>query len=354
MLVPLLLAAVAAIHLGCVANSTQPDPHIPEPAIVRATDYLWSMQGRDGAWRSETYGLLNGGESMTAFVLNTLLDKRFDSRKADVDRALNFLESRMTPDGALGMSDPSMPDYPNYATAMGLLAFLKAGRNQHRDRMVRWLAAQQLTEQNGWSADDQAYGAWGMGGARRRPPDAGHVDLSMTRHVLEALAAGGVSTDSDAFVKARIFVERCRNEDGGFQFSTVVDEANKAGPRRSYGTATADGLRAMTLLGSADAKREWLWRHHLPGIVSGFDHHPDRRWQHGLWFYYVGSATGLLPDELADGVRQQLRMRQRADGSWANDEPLVKEDDPLIATVFALRALATAGYGTQAARNAFQ
>jgi hypothetical protein len=30
---------------------------------------------------------------------------------------------------------------------------------------------------------------------------------------------------------------------------------------------------------------------------------------------------------------------QRGDGSWANPENLVKEDDPLIATAFALRAL---------------
>ena len=110
----------------------------------------------------------------------------------------------------------------------------------------------------------------------------------------------------------------------------------------------------MTLLGSSAASREWLWRHHVPRIVSGFDHHPDRRWQHGLWFYYVGSATALLPNEVAEGVRQQLRMRQRADGSWANDEPLVKEDDPLIATVLALRALAAAGHATHAARNAFR
>jgi hypothetical protein len=36
----------------------------------------------------------------------------------------------------------------------------------------------------------------------------------------------------------------------------------------------------------------------------------------------------------------QLISRQRSDGSWSNPEPLVKEDDPLIATGFAMRALA--------------
>jgi hypothetical protein len=36
-----------------------------------------------------------------------------------------------------------------------------------------------------------------------------------------------------------------------------------------------------------------------------------------------------------------LKRTQRHDGSWANPENLVKEDDPLIATAFAVRALAS-------------
>jgi len=36
---------------------------------------------------------------------------------------------------------------------------------------------------------------------------------------------------------------------------------------------------------------------------------------------------------------QGLRQTQRSDGSWANPENLVKEDDPLIATTFAVHAM---------------
>jgi hypothetical protein len=39
------------------------------------------------------------------------------------------------------------------------------------------------------------------------------------------------------------------------------------------------------------------------------------------------------------GVTDALKRTQRADGAWANPEKLVKEDDPLIATAFAVRAL---------------
>jgi hypothetical protein len=40
---------------------------------------------------------------------------------------------------------------------------------------------------------------------------------------------------------------------------------------------------------------------------------------------------------------RRLTQTQRADGSWANQENLVKEDDPLIATAFAIRALVASG-----------
>ena len=38
-------------------------------------------------------------------------------------------------------------------------------------------------------------------------------------------------------------------------------------------------------------------------------------------------------------VAEGLERTQRVDGSWINAENLVKEDDPLIATPFAVRAL---------------
>ena len=67
------------------------------------------------------------------------------------------------------------------------------------------LRAQQFSEANGWTSDYPAYGGWGMGGAIRRPPDAGHVDLSMTRFVLEALRASGVDGSDRAMTRARGF-----------------------------------------------------------------------------------------------------------------------------------------------------
>jgi squalene-hopene/tetraprenyl-beta-curcumene cyclase len=226
---------------------------------VRAAEYLWNCQAADGGWHSQTYGLLRSGQSMTPFVLEALLEipeRVYPLPAARVNRAIGFIE-RTTLDGILGMTDPAIPDYPNYATALAVSALCRgyrSGREPLIRSMVESLRKQQFTEQNGWRPDDPAYGAWGMGGTRRTPPNTGHVDLSMTRHVIEALCAAGTSSADPAFHCARVFVERCQNfdpqhsqdaaADGGFFFSTTEFETNKAGHDgkrfRSYGTTTAE------------------------------------------------------------------------------------------------------------------
>jgi hypothetical protein len=50
-------------------------------------------------------------------------------------------------------------------------------------------------------------------------------------------------------------------------------------------------------------------------------------------------AFQALHVAVGPSVADGLNRIQRADGSWANSENLVKEDDPLIATGFAVRAL---------------
>src|SRR5436190_9211687 len=177
---------------GCARTSRQ-------PALAAASKYLWSQQADDGGWHSHTYGLLRSGQSLTPFVLQALLDIPNDIEplpRAKVDLAVAFIVKNTQPDGALGMEDRDIPDYPNYATALAVSALCRARRGDWQTQiqpMVSYLRQQQFTEQNGWRPPDPAYGAWGMGGERRTPPGTGHVDLSMTRHVIDALRAAGVS-----------------------------------------------------------------------------------------------------------------------------------------------------------------
>jgi hypothetical protein len=335
---------------GCAPN--------PQPAVHKAAAWLWGQQDSDGGWHSHTYGLLRSGQSLTPFVLEALLqvpEDVYPMSAGNVDRAVAFLRAHTQPDGALGTADRDIPDYPNYSTALAVSALCRARRPGWQEQiapMVGYLKLQQFTEQNGWQASDPVYGAWGMGGERRRPPGTGHVDLSMTRYVLDALRAAGVSDSEPAFSAARVFVERCQNRDGGFFFSTTEFDTNKAGHDgtnfRSYGSTTADGILALIAIGRPPvdehviAAQRWLTAHHRDMAVPGFTGEAYQRWPQGLAFYYSAASMAALRTLRVDagtGVEQGLRRTQKGNGSWANPENLVKEDDPLIATPFAIRAL---------------
>ncbi|MGH9766730.1 MAG: hypothetical protein ACREAB_04780, partial [Blastocatellia bacterium] len=157
--------------------------------LGKAAQYLWAQQSEDGGFHSATYGLLRSGQSLTPFVLVALLDAR-DSASSQprgaVERALTFIKANTNADGSLGLMDDSAADYPNYATALAVSAMVKARHPQNHgyekviEPMVAQLRAQQFSEANGWTPQDAPYGGWGMGGSIRRPPEAGHVDLSMT------------------------------------------------------------------------------------------------------------------------------------------------------------------------------
>src|SRR6266436_1027117 len=110
--ITLLLLAQA----GCVRTE--------RPPLARAAEYLWSQQAADGSWHSHTYGLLRSGQSMTPFVLEALLEipeSAYPTPAARLDRAIGFIERNAQPGGALGMMDPTIPDYPNYATALAVI-----------------------------------------------------------------------------------------------------------------------------------------------------------------------------------------------------------------------------------------
>jgi hypothetical protein len=305
--------------------------------LRRGVQYLWSQQAKSGGWHSQTYGLLRSGQSLTPLIVNALLDAGTPSSDPRLQRALAFLARQIGPEGAVGLT---ADDYPCYATALTLRAFVRT-RRPGAEPLVAWLRTQQMSPENGWQPADIAFGAWGIGGAPRIAPNPGHIDISMTRHVLEALAEAGVPPSDPAMKSARTFIARCENPDGGFYFSTVETGANKAGEYLSYGTTTADGMLCQLATGMDHTRTlRWLQANDSPSLPQGFTG-PRLRYAEGLRYYYADAATRAFR---AAGTRRATPFKapQQPNGSWRNAEPLVKEDDPLVATAFAISALALA------------
>jgi hypothetical protein len=354
--------------------------------LPRACAWLWSRQGADGGWHSETQGLMRSGQSLTPFVLHTLLAAGGEAcapRAGGVERALAFLRRHTSPEGLVGVADADVLEYPNYSTAYALRCFVRAGVPADRElieRMRARLVSEQYAPDRGFDERTLVFGGWGFGGPRvaGRP---GHMDLAHTRRVLEALREAG-TREPAVFERALVFLRLMQRHpsesrphpvpattaarpaqrprfDGGFFFSPVVLDANKGAVlsdsrglyHGSYATATCDGALALRAAGlpltdeRVRAARRWLARHTRLDRPQGVPESGPQRWDEALYFYHLavrGEAHKALgiDDGVTARIARELAPRQREDGSFVNDRNhLMKEDDPLLATALAVIAL---------------
>ncbi len=375
---PLLLA-------GCGAGPA-PEPTDPKVMLARACDYLTSQQADDGGWHSETYGLARSGQAWTPFVLHALLEAaEFDPAvsRPDIGRALDFIRRHTNEEGVLGLADPDVPEYPNYATAFALRCLVRAGGREDQplvEQMRTFLAADQFRPENGYDETSLAYGSWGFGGARPEG-SPGHLDLSHTLHVLQALREAELS-EPDVYERAQVFLRLVQRHpddarpqppvtevadenvpfDGGFYFSPVVLEANKGALVESadgsyfesYASATCDGVLSLLEAGVAKedervrAAREWLQRHPRLDYPEGIPEDDPEAFGDAIYFYHLAARAEAYealdwPGDWRDAMSAELAPLQRSDGSFINTRNhLMKEDDPLLATALAVIALSRA------------
>lgn len=360
----------------------------PAPASLRsrACAYLWAKQGADGGWHSETHGLFRSGQALTPFILHALVSVPGDAcapPRDGVSRALAFLRRHVSDAGLLGVADPDVLEYPNYATAYALRCLVRLGSPADRaliHKMRARLAAEQYGPATGFRESSLVFGGWGFGG-RRPPGSAGHMDIAHTRRVLQALRESGFK-DVAVFERALVFLRLMQRHpserrphpapletnanvprgvrfDGGFFFSPVVLDANKGAVladqqgafHGSYATATCDGLLALLAAGVpiADervrAARGWVLGHERLDHPEGVPTDTPQAWGEAVYYYHLAvraetyAALGLS-DRLRPRMPTELAARQRPDGSFVNERNhLMKEDDPLLATALAVIAL---------------
>lgn len=377
---------------GCTAFGEEPSGTEQlvriERAITAGAGFLVKQQDADGAWRSTKYGLLKDGTSLTPLVLSAL-PKSNDAREART-RALNVL-SKWVETREQSVRVRTVPQYPAYTAGLCLQILSTNGSQRAPAESVAWaelLHDHQLTERNGWSVDDPRFGGWGYSHEPPVRPEPGAAlspldepNLSATVFALEGLLATDPEgrTNIHARRMARRFVERCQNHreeaklddakfnDGGFHFmlsDTIRNKPGIAGTDStgelrfvSYGSATADGLRALVLCGVEPphprvvAARHWLLAHFEDGAHPGTYPDDRRSLRPSLDFYYAASLSRALqlsrvkndpqpnPIRWASLLAERLLQRQRSDGAWTNPAVDVREDDPLIATPLALRTL---------------
>jgi hypothetical protein len=360
-----------------------PPPHLVTHrtrtrALARGSDYLMARQSEDGAWRSDVYATFKDGTALTPLVV-TALQAAHDTQapynpagnpalEAAITKGCTFLARFVKDDTVVPPADGF--DYPIYTAALALRAFSHPTAKEfakHRSAWIKFLKERQLTGKLGWKPDEKQYGGWGYCRVIPKKPEPNtfappliESNLSATVFALDALRSTG-ETDPELYKAAALFVRRCQNADGGFHFIYDDPTRNKAGQAPdapgtfySYGSTTADGLRALALCGDpADqdklgAARRWLLanfradRH--PGTYVQA-HEPNRD---AVYYYYAASVGRAFRDhklalpegrDWAQELSDELAKRQAEDRSWANPVELVRENEPLVATSNAVLAL---------------
>jgi squalene-hopene/tetraprenyl-beta-curcumene cyclase len=365
-----LLTGIAAVAgWACLSPSAFAAP--PDTAVTAAEikalvekgySFLKSKQNDDGSLASRF-----GGPGVTALAVAALVRHGYPADDPVVAKGLKYLESKVQPDG--GVYDRGLQ---TYTTSLAIVAFKEANKEGKYDKVIAAATKYVKALQYGDGVDprDPKFGGAGYDG-KTRP------DLSNTQILLDALAAAGLPKDDPAFKRAVAFVGRSQNlpgefndlpyakkmsedDKGGFVYNHL-DADNKDSPKRtaegglrSEGGMTYAGLKSFLYAGVGKddprvvAALGWIKRHYT------LDENPGQG-QSGLFYYYqtFAKAMHLLGEnrfEDSKGVKHDwrkelvdvLKSKQKADGSWANTNKAFLEDNPELATAFALLALSYA------------
>jgi hypothetical protein len=367
-----LLGGSAALARSIVAETSLPE-WLSGPlrkqvgdAIARGQRWLLTQQGSDGGWHSLTYGGLRDGAAVTSLAIATLAELPEHGNEeivAAVDRAATFLQKGFSKRRTIASPDGSL-DYPTYATALVLKAmprFPKLEEALPGKRLVRYLVDAQAAKGRGFTNESPDYGGWDLLGVEDATGITTGTNISVTAQVLDVLPVAKTEEAKAACELARAWVHRAQDvtSDGGFAFTPEAQSLNnKAQWRdrerrqvRSYGTATADGLRALVALASPQERIEkavqWLVDRPAVEVVPGFeDLQAELGWRDGLRYYYAQSLSQVLrafplaiAQQRAEKLARWLVREQSEKGYWRNESARMREDDPLLATSFALTAL---------------
>jgi hypothetical protein len=371
--------AQAGAFVGALAGGSILRAAIATDARAKAKEFLLSVQSPDGAWHSNRYGAFRDGDVLTPLALWALQGKA-EGGEPGVRRGMGWLR-------ALGARQVASAEpwsglrYPLFTASFAARVLARPGDSQQGAVWTSIVERLRIEPGLGWRQHAAACGAWGdasspprLSGEGREVPDMFAPNISATALALQALAACGQGNRE----RALPFVRRCQNysetggefDDGGFFFAPGDPIRNKAGTAgrdaagnerwRSYESATCDGILSLAACGvGADDPRMraavgWVRRHAgNTNEVCGWAASRLRA-RDGLRYYGasgLGEVLASLGGELRGEWWSRSRRRldefllgsQRADGSWRNDAEDSFEDEPVVATAFALRALCLLG-----------
>ena len=352
-------AALATSHLAFAVAPTEADL---KDVVAKAVKFLATRQKENG----DLSPTPRAGPGITALAVSALIRNGYADDPVAV-KGLAFLEKNVQPDG--GVYSQGLE---TYTTSLAIVTFKGANAAGKYDKVLAAASkyVQGLQYSEGLTEKDLKYGGAGYG----KPGGQDRPDLSNTQFMVEALIASGVPKDDPAIKKAVGFISRCQNlksefndqpfaekvsddDKGGFVYNPS-DQDNAKSPKRTAGGGlrteggmTYAGLKSFLYAGvgkddpRVKAAVSWIRKNY------SVTENPGQKLA-GLYYYYTTfakamEAFGEEPFVDAQGVKHdwrqelfdELKKKQKADGSWANTDAAFLENAPELATSFALLAL---------------
>ncbi|MEQ8637660.1 hypothetical protein [Gimesia maris] len=348
-------------------------------ALLKGRRWLEQQQSDDGSWQSKTYASLESRVATSALAMSTLVELTSAGveQKETINRGLLFLKSKINQE-EIWKSVEAESNYPLYSICLMLATLnqyqLEATVNRElRDSLSRELLRRQRILQADRLSEGDVAGGWGPGSDSFQQGSAANpANVSVTYFALAALTGAQKLPLKNRFA-ALDYLQHCQlpteaTGAGGFVFTFIPDHPlNKAGSKlnqtgKLYGvpylSASCDGISALLAcdVTSADRRIQTALTI-LPQLshsrLAEFPFNTKRSYQKldALYFYEAAATTRVWKQLKEQGVEnpylnsrchellQTLIARQQADGHWENPLPWMMEDDPLIATAFALQTL---------------
>ncbi len=333
-------------------------------SLDRSLAWLRTQQNADGSFGKDTLH-----PALTALPL-VAFQRDPAGRFATADFAMKgyaYLRGFTQPDGGIYSKENGLA---NYNTSVCLLAL--AGANEPKDLdMLLKARAYVVGQQASGMAKPETDGGIGYGSIGASPK-RGHPDLDNTLIALEALratkhlVADKPGTKDLNWNAAIDFVSRCQNlpshnkekwasgdadNKGGFVYfpgSSNAGEVTLEGggkALRSYGSMSYAGLLSFIY---ADVKKddprvtaavEWLRKHYTLDENPGLE-------RSGYFYYLHLMAKGLTAAGITElevggkksdwrpALAERLMKLQQQDGSWLNETPRWKENNPVLVTTY--------------------
>lgn len=335
-------------------------------AIDRGLSWMAAKQRDDGAWSNNMF------PALTALVVQSYVGTQHPEGEKVLPPALKFIASCVQPDGGIYVNVPGRKGggLSNYNTSICMTALHATGDAAYT-RMVQ--KARSFVAGGQHFGGDEYKGGFGYDKSTGRA----YTDLLNTYYAVQAMRmtqsvedtrpAGEKRAEID-WGEAATYISKMQNpagtgdEAGGFFYNPSDPKAgtttNAAGKVtfRSYGSITYAGLLALIY---ADVSRD------DPRVRSAFDW-TAKHWTldenpgmgaQGLYFFFNvltrsldAYGQDLVPTEGGNMVDWRIQLARRlvslqkvdpdtGGGYWINDTGRFWENDPVLATAYALLAL---------------